>query len=85
MQTHTIVAEQIKQEIVHSLDDLPENSLLFLKDLTRLLHAYSDRPVVGERRIVQLGGLWKGIEFTEDEIGQARREAWESLGRDFDA
>jgi hypothetical protein len=82
---NTVFAEQVKQEIVYTLDELPEDSLLFLKDITHLPRTYTDQRVFANRRVVKLGGLWMGIDFSEDEIAQARHEVWESLGRDFDA
>lgn len=82
---NTVFAEQVKQDIVYTLDELPEDSLLFLKDITHLLRTYMDQGVLDNRRVVKLGGLWTVINFSEDEIAQARHGVLESLGRDFDA
>lgn len=82
---NTVFVDQVKQDIVHTLDELPEDSLLFLKDITHLLRTYMDQRVLDNRRVVKLGGLWPGINFSEDEIAQARHGVLESLGRDFDA
>lgn len=32
-------------------------------------------------RAISLGGLWKGIDLSEEEIDEARREAWGELFR----
>jgi hypothetical protein len=31
---------------------------------------------------VKLGGMWKGVKFTDEEIGEIRREMWRKLERD---
>jgi hypothetical protein len=33
-------------------------------------------------RVVRLGGLWQGYTFSEQEIDEARHEAWAGLGRE---
>lgn len=41
----------------------------------------SMRPSLRTRRIIKLGGLWKGTpEITEQDIAQARAETWKTLG-----
>ena len=34
------------------------------------------------RLIVRLGGLWKGVEITEEDIAEARQEMWGRMGED---
>jgi hypothetical protein len=33
-----------------------------------------------EENLGGLGGLWKGVEFSEEDIAEARKEMWGSLG-----
>ena len=33
---------------------------------------------------IRLGGLWSGLQFSEEEIDQARRELWGDLEREVD-
>lgn len=35
-------------------------------------------------KIVKLGGLWEGIDITEEDIAQARREMWGKFGQDVE-
>ncbi len=33
-------------------------------------------------KVVKLGGLWAGYDFSEEEIAQARKEMWGNFGRE---
>ncbi len=59
---------------LHQLvDNLPPERLDAVEDLLQRLRS--------EPRIVRLGGLWKGlgIEITEEDIAEARREMWQKM------
>lgn len=66
----------IKQQIVRSLDHVPEETLpevmTFLEYLQyRQTHRESDRPPYEP---IALGGLWTGVEISEEDIATVRRE-----------
>lgn len=73
-----------KQQIIQTLDDLPEQSLAAVAEFVDFLRAKAVAgPVVrAPARVAKLGGLWKGHAFSEEEIDEARGEAWAGLGRD---
>jgi hypothetical protein len=72
-----------KEQIVRALDQLPPESLAVVAEFVEFLqarsHIYQHR-----KRIVKLGGIWKGFVFSEEDIDSARRETWSGLGQDFD-
>lgn len=69
----------LKATILSSLDSLPAASLETLAELAAFLRAKS-RPQT-KPKVVQLRGLWlRTPAITEDDIAQARREMWGSLG-----
>jgi len=77
-----------RHRIVRALDELPPESLAAVAEFVEFLRAKADESPRGARsprRVVKLGGLWRGYTFSEDDIRVARREAWAGLGRDFDA
>lgn len=67
-----------KQQIIQTLDDLPEQSLAAVAEFVDFLRAKAVAgPVVrAPARVAKLGGLWKGHAFSEEEIDEARGEAW---------
>ena len=77
-----------KTQIVRALDDLPPESLVSVAEFVEFLRAKAvgaARTLRLLRRVVKLGGLWKGYSFSEEDLRAARREAWASLGQNFDA
>ena len=58
-----------KRKIIQALDEPSEGSAATVAE-----------PV--EPRTVRLGGLWQGYVFSEQDIEDARREAWSGFGRD---
>jgi len=64
-----------KQQIYQALENLPPESLAQVARCVERLQAKQPRkaepqPVAG------LEGLWEGVQFTEEDIAQARREMW---------
>ena len=70
--------EQTKREIQKALDELPPEAIsevaLFINYLKFKAQPSADFPWTEKKS--KLGGLWKGVEFTEEEINEARREIW---------
>lgn len=72
----------LKEEIIRSVVTLPEETLydvkLFLDYLQyrRQQETLRTTPYVP----VALGGLWQGIEITDDDIAEIRREMWANFG-----
>ena len=73
-----------KHRIIETLDDLPEPSLAAVAEFVDFLRAkaISGRSASTPSPAAKLGGLWQGHTFSEQEIDEAREEAWSSLGRD---
>jgi hypothetical protein len=72
-----------KRQIILSLDELPEQSVAAVAEFVDFLRAKAVAgPVAPGERTAKLGGLWKGHAFSEQEIDEARSEAWVGLGRD---
>ena len=74
--------EQKKGKLHKLVDSLPPERLDAAEALLEQL-CYEGRVEVKQgRRIVRLGGLWKdlGIEITEEDIAQARKEMWGRIG-----
>lgn len=79
--------EQIKekkQKIYKLVDSLPPERLDTAEILLEQLQHESRVDIKEGKRIIQLGGLWKhlGIEISEEEIAEARREMWRKMGED---
>ncbi len=55
--------------MIEALDELSEESAATVVELV-------------EPRAVRLGGLWQGYVLSEQDIDDARREAWSGFGRD---
>jgi len=70
--------EQAKREIQKALDELSPEDIsevaLFINYLRFKACPSKDFPLAKEN--FKLGGLWKGVEFTEEEIAKARQEIW---------
>lgn len=74
--------EEKKQEIHRLVDSLPPERLDVAEALLEHLRHEARVGVKEGKRIVRLGGLWKdlGIEITEEDIAEARREMWGRMG-----
>jgi hypothetical protein len=71
-----------KRQIIQNLDDLPEQSLVAVAEFVDFLRAkaVAGPAALHAARVVKLGGLWKGHVFSEQDIDEARAEAWSDLG-----
>lgn len=70
MVTHTVTKEQI----VHTLDELPSESLREVQQFLDFLRF--KRRQQARKSAMALRGLLAGYRFTEEDIAQARREMW---------
>ena len=74
--------EEKKEKIHQLVDSLPPERLDAAEILMEQLRRETRVSVKDGKLIVQLGGLWKGVEITEEDIAEARREMWGRLGED---
>lgn len=83
----------MKQYIIVLLDSIPEDQLPHVARVIESLRAMTTpeatdapddlRQTVNEQppfHPVALGGLWQGIEITDEDIAEVRREMWATLG-----
>jgi hypothetical protein len=72
----------MSNEIQKALDELPPKDISevarFINYLKFKAQPSADFPLAEKKS--KLGGLWKGVEFTEEDIAQARREMWGGSG-----
>jgi hypothetical protein len=71
----------IKQKIMISMDDLPpeglEELVSFLDYIQFKFKKTRETPT--SYKPVSLGGLWKNEKIDDEDIGEIRREMWQSL------
>jgi len=70
-----------KEQIQQALETLSPESLAEVAQFIESLQSKQQRGTEAEP-MAGLGGLWEGVEFTEEDIAEARREMWGSLGSD---
>ena len=70
--------DDMKRHVFALLEQLPEESLAEVATFLDFQRYKLEKQPVGESpyRPVPLGGLWRGIEIGDDEIGDVRREIW---------
>jgi hypothetical protein len=74
---------QEKKEKLHQLvDNLPPDRLDAAEVLREQLQRETRVAVKDGKLIVRLGGLWKGVGITEEDIAEARQEMWGRMGQD---
>ena len=67
-----------KDDLVRSLDGLPAESLA---EVRRYIDFLRFKTQTRPRRLIKLGGLWKDWPpITDEDIVQARQEAWGKFG-----
>jgi len=73
-----------KQRIYELVESLPPEQLDAAEVLLEQLLSGQRMSVKEGRRIVRLGGLFKGfgVEITENDITKARREMWGRIGEE---
>jgi hypothetical protein len=85
-QTEDVATESdTKQRLLDAIDALPEKALAEVASFVeyqRYKHGLEQASTPYEP--VALGGLWKGVTITEEDIAEARKEMWGNFGeRDF--
>ncbi len=77
--------QDLKQRVVEMIDALPADALqevaTFVEYQRYKIERGQDEPPY---KPIALGGLWKGIQISEQDIEEARREMWGRFGeREF--
>ncbi len=77
--------QDLKQRVIDLIDTLPEDALAevatFVEYQRYKIERGKDEPPYTP---TPLGGLWKGIQISEQDIEEARREMWGRFGeREF--
>jgi hypothetical protein len=74
---------QEKKEKLHQLvDSLPPDRLAAAEMLMEQLQREARVAMKDGKLIVRLGGLWKDVNISEEDIAEARQEMWEQMGQD---
>ncbi|MFB0535445.1 MAG: hypothetical protein ACETWR_10725 [Anaerolineae bacterium] len=68
------IQTMIKEQIIHTLDELPPESLREVQQFLDFLRFKNQNRA--RQPALALGGLLDGYRFTEEDIAQARREMW---------
>jgi hypothetical protein len=69
------------QEIEKQISELSlEDQLYLMEKLARNVREKTSQIIEKETSFQGLGGLWKGVEFSEEDIAEARREMWGTFG-----
>jgi len=78
----TLEVEEKKQKVHQLVDGLPPEQLDAAEALLEQLRQEERVGVKQGKPIVRLGGIWKdlGVEITEEDIAEARREMWGRIG-----
>lgn len=74
--------EDPKHRLLALIDELPDEALaevVSFAEFQRYKLAQMVPPPTPYRP-VKVGGLWKGIQISDEDIAEARREMWEGFG-----
>ncbi len=77
------------QDICQQIEDLPQASLVELAKYIEFLRfkvseSATEKEAEKPLRIIKLGGLLKGYDFSPELIAEARREMWGNFPRDIE-
>jgi hypothetical protein len=77
------------QDICQQIAELPQESLVELAKFIEFLRFKMEESATGTKadkplRIIKLGGLLKGYDFSPEFIAEARREMWGNFPRDIE-
>ncbi len=78
--------DEILRQVIEDLETLPTRALAEVASFVEFQRFKREDQGLRETpyRPVKLGGLWKGVHISEEEIAEVRREMWGSFGeRDF--
>lgn len=71
----------LKQQVLDGIDSLPEEALAEVATFAEYQRYKLERARgVPPAKPMGLGGLWKGLRITEQDIDEARRELWGRFG-----
>ena len=76
------VQNELKEQIIETLDTLSDESLREVVTFLEHLQYKPGSSVLQHPpyRPVPLGGLWKGVTVTDEDIAEVRREMWDGFG-----
>ncbi len=78
----TATRDDLRQQVLAVLDTLPDEALAEVAAFVDFQRYKLGRPAAGPPyRPIALGGIWKGIDISDEDIAEARREMW---GRNAD-
>lgn len=82
MDTLTISRSGLKQHIIHSLESIPPEGLKEVADFLEYIHYCfrGKQHSTKHYRPKALGGLWKDLEISDEDIADIRKEMWGNLG-----
>lgn len=66
----------LKEHVVSALESLPEEAIREVAALIDRLQQGRGGAQTSPYRPVALGGLWKGVHLTDEDIADVRREMW---------
>jgi hypothetical protein len=69
-----------KELILKEIEEIPESYWEEVLSLVQTIKKITQLKKEKEEYSGGLGGLWKGVEFSEEDIADARKEMWGSLG-----
>lgn len=75
--------KSLRRKIAHIIDDLPEPSLVELSSFLEYLQFRNARRSAEAEppyTPVAIGGLWQGVQISDDDLDEARHEMWGALG-----
>lgn len=73
---------ELKKQITRSLDELPEEVLVEIAAFMEYLQYKRTHTLSSQSpyKPVALGGLWKGVMLTDEDIADVRHEMWQNFG-----
>jgi hypothetical protein len=78
-------AQDAKRRLHEAIDALPEEALAEVASFVEYQrYKHGQEQGATPYKPIALGGLWKGVTITEEDIAEARKEMWGKFGeRDF--
>ena len=78
----TYSGAKLKKNIIHSLENIPPEGLKEVANFLKYVHYRFQKniPPKNHYNPIALGGLWKGLEVSDDDITSIRNEIWGKLG-----
>lgn len=79
--TEPTTEEALKRRLATELDELPADALAEVASFLAFQRFKAGQVTRSTPYVpVKLGGLWKGVKITDDDIAEVRREMWANFG-----